>query len=1528
MAESGTNGDVVERDRPTTQRAYTMRLYGATKDDHSWRDALWKTHLAVNAGTQAFGEWLLTLRGGIDHALAEPPASGKNPDATRKNRRTLLALSWLSVEDYRGAPARHHVGDKGITNTSLLTSTLEEILSKRGVPKGEIKSWVADCTGCFSARIRDDAVWVNRSDAFDEACRAIGPSLTREEIWDILEPFFGSKEAYLAPVVLKDDDEDGAPAEEKAKDLVQKAGQWLSSRFGTGKGADFGSMARVYDAMAEWAATPRSFPSGGHAIGELASALAPFKPKSHNADGILGLISGPGYKSATRNIIKAWSESSRRVTEADLAKLAETAGGDAVKCRGNVGGKGRRPWSDEILKRVEEACGFTYLQQDGPARHSEFAVMLDHAARRVSIAHSWIKRAEAQRVKFEEDARRLGDVPPEVVEWLDKFVHDRSGSSGAIGDGYRIRRRALGGWEDVLKRWSRIDKLNEKERAELLEGLDRGGSEEERLRIALARLAQAEDESDKFGDIQLFESLADEGATVVWLRNGKPDPEPLRNYVLANDALFKQRRFKVPAYRHPDPLRHPVFCDFGNSRWEVEYAVHKAEAGALDAKKKSLDRLLQNKQKATQRGAPWTEEDERKLQEAQAEHDWLCDSRALRMKLWSGKGMQPVSLRWASKRLAKDLGLHNREANGDPKAASRADRLGRAAAGASKDDRILARGLFEQNDWNARLQAPRRELSALAKRLGEKPATRANLSVLFETDAKAKALRDRINWLTTFSAKLECDGPWFKYARAFPENAPAKPFVSRSGEYAVRHEGNDKRKGHAKLVLSRLPDLRILSVDLGHRYAAACAVWETLSTPAFLTEIAGRTIVSGGAAEDALYCHTHHVDDRRKEKTTIYRRIGPDTLADGTPHPAPWARLDRQFMIKLQGEERPARAATAAELDFVKRLDEDLGHQRGGDRPLPDRVDELMTEAVRTVRLGLKRHGRVAKIAYALNPKCPGIPGVAGTCDKAAVEARGEAFVKFLTDALADWHALAADQEWDGAVALALWNEHVPKLPGGFRIEPKAAVSTAAAQSDPSARQAPTRAQRKRAEEELRGRLRPIAAHLAAAGPSATQKMFKEWEDRWKAADGKPAAVPQVAPGAKGPPRTVVVSPATGWHRRLRELNDWITGRRFPGELSDAWRRHVGGLSLTRIATMRSLYQLHKAFDMRATPAKAQGAPDRGESTQGAAQSILDAMERMREQRVKQLASRIVEAALGVGRHKPAKRGRRDRPRQTSRVDEPCHAIVIENLRNYRPEEMQTRRENRALMAWSAGKVRKHLEEGCQLHGIHLREVQPNYTSRQCSRTGRPGVRCEEIPVKEDGKPDLDARVEKARGKGDAKSIYLVKLDEWLRGLSEADRPKTVIVPYHGGELFLPAPSRNELEEMTAESSLGMIHADINAAANIGLRALLDPDFEGRWWYVACDATTGTPAKDKCDGALWPGLKEVRLDPSKSDEAKSKAKSKGRDKVNAWRTPGEHGKWRNHAAYWNDVSSRVAHALAKKYGLDMQNELATPAEGC
>lgn len=1449
---------------PTTQRAYTLRLNGVSKDDHSWRAALWATHEAVNKGAKVFGDWLLTLRGGLDHKLANVA------DPTeRVNIRILLALSWLSVEDSHGAPTRDlrvATGKQSTqTRVAAVLAALADILKARGVTDSDLNSWLRDCTPSLSSNIREDAVWVNRSKAFDAAVAQVGNSLTCNEVWNMLEPFFGSRQAYFEAVKISDDEDDTARAEEKAKDLVQKAGQWLSSRFGTGPGADFTGMAITYDKMKIWADKANPFKSSADALSNLGNALS---LADADADAVLKLISGPGYKSATRNLVKKWGNTVDAISPKDLEKFAETAGKDAKASRAKTGGKGRRPYSDVILKHVENACGFTYLQQDGPARHSEFAVMLDHAARRVSMAHSWIKRAEAERRRFAENAAKLATVPQSAAQWLDAYIAGRSESTNAI-EPYRIRPRAIEGWAEVVNKWSALEGKSVTEQQELAKDIDETNNDGEartlieRARISAARQFQDDDNIAKFGDIQLFEKLASQDAQSVWSAGDKPDVQPLKDYVHGHDAKFKQTRFKVPAYRHPDALRHPVFVDFGNSRWNIEYAVHQAANAG-------------------------------KRKPAADEAKWLADDHNLRMGLWTGTAVESIDLRWASRRLNNDLALP-RKPEGVP--VGRADRLGRAAAGVA-DVAVNPKSLFALNDWNGRLQAPRDQLDAIAK-----------LEMAGKT-TKARTIRDNLKWLATFSAKIECRGPFIDYAAKFADNDPAKPFVSRKGELAIKHEGQDKRGGHAKLILSRLPGLRVLSVDLGHRFAAACVAWQVLSAADFAKAIKGGAIKSGGASKRDLHCHVENIENGKTRKA-IYRRIGADALPDGKPHPGPWAKLERQFLIKLQGEEEPARAASNGkgggpnEVKLVEDLAQALGFNStdDGEESKTRDVAELMARAMRLATLGLKRHGRFAKIAYALSPGCSGIP-VAGGQMRQIKQADAD-HLAFISKALLDWFALAIDWKWDGAKPRELWNTHIMPIVAELAVPEPVKPGENAEHT--------TKQQRRRAEHERAQKLEPAAKKIAADKVLARQ-LSDAFRDLWDAADGKAAQV--VCDGAN----TTVSGAASGWHARLRLLSDWITGRRLPGATNPNWRRNVGGLSLMRIATMRALYQLHKAFSMRPKPDRVQGAPGRFESNEGAGQSILDAMERLREQRIKQTASRIVEAALGFGRHK----GTGARP--VTRKDEPCHAIVIENLRNYRPDELQTRRENKALMNWASAKVRKYLSEGCQLHGLHWREVSPNYTSRQCSRTGLPGARCDDVTVKEFmTAPWMQKAVQQAKEKGDTVSKLLVNLAEYWMGNQAQWKPSgtpapTVRIPRKGGDLFVSTKGQ-------------VVQADLNAAANIGLRALLDPDWTGRWWYVACSTKDGTPG-DKLKGSacfadLTKALKgmepQAAAAPAESSAGNGKAKKPKQEKgpprqiINAWRTVSEKApdldSWRGYEAYWNWVKAEVAKVLRTQNGL-------------
>jgi IS605 OrfB family transposase len=1439
---------------PVTKRAYTLRLRGTgSSDDLSWRRALWQTHEAVNKGARVFGGWLLTLRGGLDHTLADAAAKGAKEKAggdpaseERKARRILLALSWLSVESKLGAPAKYIIPSGKVApaaQNGRVVEALEEILKSRDVPDKEIEEWKNDCQASLSAAIRDDAVWVNRSKAFDEAVKLIGCSLTRDEVWDMLERFFGSRDAYLAPAKGSEDESSETEQEEKAKELVKKAGQWLSSRFGTGKGADFSRIADVCEKIAAWAEHAQADTTGNEAINSLAAALS-----ENDLKGVLHLISGPGYKSATRNLLTRLA-AKVTVTQQDLAGLKDKATSDAQKCKQKSGSKGQRPYADAILKDVESVCGFTYrVDQDGKpvsvknyskydddyswgsARHPKFAVILDHAARRVSLAHTWIKRAEAKRRRLEEDAKKIGQVPENIKKWLNHFCSERSQASGAL-EPYRIRRRAVDGWKEVVAEWSKSSCSTSTDR------------------IAAARALQDDPEIYKFGDIQLFEALAEKDAECVWHKDGDTkkaaDPQPLIDYVLAAEAEFKSQHFKVPAYRHPDALLHPIFCDFGESRWDICFDVHKNVQTHF--------------------------------------------ARALCLTLWTGSGMAIVPLCWQSKRLARDLALGQGGQKDGASEVTRADRLGRAASNVTKSDEVKISGLFEQADWNGRLQAPRQQLEAISRHVEE-----------HGWDEKTTSLRDRIQWLVTFSAKLQPQGPWCEFAK--------KLQLISNPQYWSPADTNKNRKGHARLILSRLPGLRVLSVDLGHRYAAACAVWEAVNA-----EQVKRACLEAGHEEPKasdLYLHLKRKVTKQKkgnqveiEKTTIYRRIGADTLPDGTPHPAPWARLDRQFLIKLQGEEEEAREASNEEIWAVHQLEADLGRTSplidrlvragwgqsgkqkarldalrelgwkqaseagvsdvaGVDEGGPGRpslaIDELMSSAAGTMRLALKRHGDRARIAFAM----------------AASENER---IESIQDALMLWHGLTSSRGWRDEAAEQLWDDHIATLP------PYNAPETIDEKS--------TGPKRKKKQEDNREKFHNVAEALAKNG-ELRAKLHEAFEERWKKDDER-------------------------WKKQLRWFKDWVLPR--GKHAGDPTIRKVGGLSLFRLATLTEFRRKFQVgFFTRLQPDGT-----KAETRDHFGQRALEALEHLREQRVKQLASRLAEAALGIGRVKRPM-GDKDAKRPNVRVDEPCHAVVIEDLTHYRPEQTRTRRENRQLMTWSASKVKKYLSEACELHGLHLREVPAGYTSRQDSRTGAPGIRCQDVPVYEFMRsPFWKKKVEQslaklAGNKDDALECFLCDLNEKWKCKSEADRKKAgvVRVPSKGGDIFVSADSNSPAAKG--------LQADLNAAANIGLRALADPDWPGKWWYVPCDPASFKPVPDKAKGSAAISLGDplkcaaaVRGDGTRKKPGK--AKSQAREVVNLWRDASSSaltctaaGEWREYAGYQKDVQSRVMSILKEQ----------------
>lgn len=1532
-----------------TPRAYTLRLSRFQLPEETspeeqlradrWRKFLWNTHLTVNRGVQVWGDWLLTLRGGL-------PASLANDDS---NRRILLALSWLSVESPASLVPQESIVARGLdfmppgetrqefkrTQDQLIVQRFNEILSQKGIPDEKQQAWRDACLPALMSRIRDDAVWVNRAKQF-EKLQATYKGLTVDWACRTFLDLIGGESEYFKEVSA---DSSGAA---ESKDFVQKAGNWFSRNWGAGKKSDPSAIADALQRLASIDSTVLIGFSGGQALNSLMAHLGG-TPDPQSIPGKLfkDLKKRVGWKGrdSKGSIALAKVRDAEVVTEDMWTSVSSKLLEEAEQQSNKAASSGENPvWMAGCRKDIENRIRMHYRTSKDLIW--EHAVMLDHALRRVSGTHSWMKRAEASRKSFDEKIAKLNDreaVPQAARNWLDTFREFRSSNDNAAGE-YLIHRRAIDGWEKVVDAWK-----------------DLGSNSNRQQRIDAARAVQSNlDDNDKFGDIQLFAGfgieddkqenprscLADDDAICVWQRpDGTADPSILKNYVEATVAEHDRKRFKAPAYRHPDPLRHPVYVDYGNSRWGITYSALKA----AQEQPKLLEKIRKTEEKLAKAR---TDKSRAELEDELRQLKVAPELRRVSLDVWTGEVTESLPLRWQGKRLWHDLDLGHFTKPGDAATVSRADRFGRGFAGAGSEKgnvAVLVAEVFDQKEWNGRLQVSRTELDRLAD-LIYRDASGKPIDPDFDkltdiaTHPKAGRPWQHLKWFLSFSAKLKPSGPWLDLvAQGLPEGIRYKK--GRNGWY-LEYDVNKERKGRARLKLARLcSGLRILSFDLGHRYGAACAVWQTLSIAELHENIQKGKIVSGGTGPESLFVHVeiqeNKLNGETKTRKMISRRIGSDTLPDGTSHPAPWARLERQFLIKLQGEDRTTRFVTQTEWgdynacrEFAGRSIEKAKAIGPNSELVNVRMDDLQKRALKLGRRGLRRLGDYARIAYALTATEKPVSG-----GKTLPLDTQEQRIDYILDALVLWHQLAHTSNFNDGWASALWNE---------KVAPKLGSLTLERGSDND-----SHATRKKKLDAWRAALKPVAKDLADPASPDCRNLHGKWKAEWEL-------------------RMEAWKPHLRWLRRLILPR---IGKRPSGNDAEAFRkwkeearqiRNAGGLSPSRLNAMRDLHQLLKAFRMRPEPdGLRKNVPELGDSTlTNFGRRILNQYERLREQRVKQLASRIVEAALGLGsegrNHWNGRKRAQEQIQHTAHDPRfaPCHVVIGENLDFYRPEENRLRSVNRRLMDWAARNLRKYVIEGCQLNGLHFDEVSPAWTSRQDSRTSAPGIRCSEIS----GKKFLEAVRELESDRDVEQEDCLSQTTRWqgklIRQLYQKTEgfirtndltpeeelrlhfcrmardtpeqlPSVIRLPQRGGDLFVSA-DRN--------SSTAALQADLNAAANIGLKALADPDWIGAWWFILVDNSTGQPVQEKLKGSpLWdtPDEPKVLLDPAVRETSEMtgetastnsrgnphKKRKKSKSLVYAWNPlfgtsgdqPDSKSRWTETIIYW---------ALAKQVAIN------------
>jgi IS605 OrfB family transposase len=1265
-----------------TKRAYTLRLNGVNKKDNAWKEDLWKTHETVNEGSRIFGDLWLTLRGGLSAKLAET----KEDSSTR---RILLALSWLTVEapadlippEYIIATAKQPRDEREIA----LVKVLKSILKSQGVKN--ISDWENDCKASLASDIKEDAVWVNRAQIFSDKKKSVGWNSNEAE--SFVFDMFGGQEAYFSLGVKEDKEAD-------SKDFCQKAGNWLSTNWGSGVKSDKSLIIEKLSLITSLDLLSLKKKNSSAILVKIIKALEEnYKPldgeykegedPKDTFSKISRIIGWKGSPSAGFRILEKMTNDtpvSAEMVEDLLIRIKKEIEDKQKKL-----GKPKIKWANKIKAEFESNVHFTFR---GERDHQkEFSVLMDHALRRVSGCHSWVKIAEVSRRDFDADANKVSDKL--ISDWLDEYTDQRSSDSGAL-EGYFVRKNAIDGWDDVVKAWSELGKISTPEQ-----------------RVYAVRALQGE--LEKFGDAQLFEELAKAKPEVIWFRSGKANPDLIKQEVSKRIALHNKTRFKVPTYRHPDPLLHPVFCDFGNSRWAIAY-------GAQD-KVSSLN------------------------------------ERDVFLTLWNGKEMTKTTLRWQSKRFFQEIVSCSKNQKGTP--VSRNNPQALAASGVQGNSSIIINDLFDRKDWSGRLQADRAQL--------EKAVTLRK-----KGGAKFKKFIKEIKWFLTFSVPLKPSGPWIEYASQSSylhqnrsDGKANKPLVNlgpknerdeiRGLAYPLDHpEQTNLRKGMARMHLSRLEGLRTLSVDLGHRHAVATAVWLTLSIKSAINKFPW--IDKAEFSSSKLFLQME-----KDGKRFVFRRIGANKLQDGSIHPAPWAYLERQFFINLAGENSESRFATDTERLGVKKFETWLGYYTSEPRNSKRwKMDELFAELVKIARFGLARHAKIARISEGLVAKVRIISGDR-TIPLDAVSRK-----EHITNLLEEYHLLVTSPNWKDDEGLKGWSQ----LTKGILADEELKISTQDS------------APKKKLDKTLKEKIIRVSEKLIQDS-SLCKKFSNTLKIRWEKDDDK-------------------------WPEFIK----WLSRSLMPRSVKDLKSsRQKGGLSLLRVTTIEDFRRkVQLAYFTRKKP-------DGQRATVGLdfASKALKVIEKLRENRVRQIASFITSSALGISMTNSLVRY------------EPCQAVVIEDLTNYRPEVTQTRRENRQLMQWSSGKIKKLLAEACQLSGLHLRQVSPKYTSRQDSRTGSPGIRCVEVSVEKliSAKrwqiAEQKAMERRAAGKAIASDFYLLSLLDRVRNKKLSG---TVLIPQRGGEIFVSSNDNGPIA----------LQADLNAAANIGLVALLDPDWSGRWWYV------------------------------------------------------------------------------------------------
>jgi IS605 OrfB family transposase len=381
-----------------------------------------------------------------------------------------------------------------------------------------------------------------------------------------------------------------------------------------------------------------------------------------------------------------------------------------------------------------------------------------------------------------------------------------------------------------------------------------------------------------------------------------------------------------------------------------------------------------------------------------------------------------------------------------------------------------------------------------------------------------------------------------------------------------------------------------------------------------------------------------------------------------------------------------------------------------------------------------------------------------------------------------------------------------------------------------------------------------------------------------------------------------------------------------PGtDTEDKKLRGQRGLSLKRIQQLAELRRrcqsLNRSLQHAPGERSRDGASRRGIELPDPCPDILAKIDHIKAQRIHQLAHEILAQALGlklrVHQVDATKREEHDRHGEYERIPgrTPVDFIVIEDLEFYATTQRRAKSENAKLMMWSRRELRKKLIELCETYGLPVVEISPDYTSKFDARTGGPGFRATEITPDSRKQPRwrkiLDRWDRHLKGEkiSDPKSIrehkriteLFTMLDTANSGRRSSDNRnpwRTLFVPQRGGTLFVSAAGNG-----------GPVQADINAAINLGLRAIAAPDCHEIHSRIRLDHEANeyrSRRKSKREEARWKGVaKSVAFDFTKeppTDLSDVFVDVSNVAKYDHCRLPGLHLRFAGGRGFWDSVN--------------------------